>query len=77
MALDTLPFWLNALIFAASGAAVWWAGTRLAVYVDGIASVTGLRRGRSCPIQPAAAFGAVHAANSRVVRGAVALLPPL
>jgi len=42
MALDTWPVWLNAGVFALSAAAVWRAGTRLAVCVDGIASRTGL-----------------------------------
>jgi cation:H+ antiporter len=36
------PIWINLLIFAASGAVVWAAGTRLAGYVDQISEKTGL-----------------------------------
>lgn len=37
-----LPPWLNALLFAAAAAAVWFAGTRLAGYVDAIGDRTNL-----------------------------------
>lgn len=40
-----LPIWLNLAIFGASAAAVWFAGTRLAGYVDGIAGRTGIGQG--------------------------------
>jgi len=36
------PLWLNAAIFCCSAAAVWIAGTRLAMYADVIADKTGL-----------------------------------
>lgn len=39
------PLWLNLAVFGASAAAVWFAGTRLAGYVDGIAGRTGLGQG--------------------------------
>jgi cation:H+ antiporter len=42
MSFETAPFWLNLVIFAVSGAAVWKAGSRLAHYVDGIARQTGI-----------------------------------
>src|SRR5688572_15043380 len=42
MAFNALPLWVNLAIFAASGLIVWGAGTRLAVYVDGIAGQTGI-----------------------------------
>ncbi|WP_027132777.1 sodium:calcium antiporter [Geminicoccus roseus] len=42
MGFENFAIWLNLLIFAASGAFVWAAGTRLAVYVDGIAEKTGV-----------------------------------
>lgn len=41
MPLDGLPLLANLAIFAAAAALVWVAGTRLAVYVDGIAQATG------------------------------------
>lgn len=42
MASDALSIWLNLTIFAGSAALVWAAGTKLAVYVDGISSQTGV-----------------------------------
>lgn len=42
MAFDNLPIWLNCGIFAASAVVVWLAGSRLAIYVDGIADQTGI-----------------------------------
>jgi cation:H+ antiporter len=36
------PLWLNALLFAAAGAAIWIAGTRLVRYLDRLAIKTGL-----------------------------------
>lgn len=44
MIFDALPVWVNALIFAAAAAAVYAAGTRLAVYADGIAERTNVSR---------------------------------
>lgn len=38
----TLPLWANLLIFVAAAAVVWTAGTRLTVYVDGIAAKTNM-----------------------------------
>ena len=40
--LAALPLWGLLLVFAAAGAAVWAAGTRLSRYVDGLARETGL-----------------------------------
>ncbi|UWQ22953.1 sodium:calcium antiporter [Jannaschia sp. W003] len=37
-----LPMLVNLAIIAAGGAAVWWAGTRLAGYADDIARITGM-----------------------------------
>jgi len=37
-----LPIWANLALFALSAALVWGAGTRLAVYVDGISECTGI-----------------------------------
>jgi cation:H+ antiporter len=34
--------WLNALIFVAAAAAVWWAGARVTRYADAISEMTGL-----------------------------------
>lgn len=42
MAFNTLSVWLNLFIFAGSAALVWAAGTRLAIYVDGISQQTGI-----------------------------------
>ncbi|MXQ11173.1 sodium:calcium antiporter [Microvirga makkahensis] len=42
MAFDNLSIWLNGGIFAASAVIVWLAGSRLALYVDGIAGRTGI-----------------------------------
>jgi cation:H+ antiporter len=39
------PLWPNASIFAAAAVVVWWVGSRLAGYVDGIARQTGLAQG--------------------------------
>ena len=39
-----LPFILNLAVFAGSAAVVWFAGTRLARYADGIATRTGIGR---------------------------------
>lgn len=36
------PLWINAVIFLAAAAAVWWAGTRLTRYADAISEMTGL-----------------------------------
>ncbi|MCP4385022.1 MAG: sodium:calcium antiporter [Hyphomicrobiales bacterium] len=36
------PLWLNFAVFAVAAASVWWAGTRLAIYADAIADMTGL-----------------------------------
>src|SRR5690606_32013223 len=36
------PLWLNALLFAAAGGIIWFAGTRLVRYLDRIAIKTGL-----------------------------------
>lgn len=36
------PLWLNLVVFALSGAAIWWAGTRLEHYTDVLAERTGL-----------------------------------
>jgi cation:H+ antiporter len=41
MAFENVPIWLNLLVFAASAAVVWGAGTKLAIYVSGIAERTG------------------------------------
>jgi cation:H+ antiporter len=38
------PIWLNVAVFASAAAVVWFAGTRLARYVDAIADRTGLGR---------------------------------
>lgn len=37
-----LPLLLNLAVVAAGGAAIWWAGTRLAGHADDIARLTGL-----------------------------------
>ncbi len=42
MAFDAFSIWLNLAIFAVSGVLVWSSGSRLAVYVDGIAGQTGV-----------------------------------
>lgn len=39
------PLWANALIFLASAAVVWTAGSRLAGYVDAVAQRTGIGQG--------------------------------
>ncbi len=39
------PLWGNALLFLASAAVVWAAGSRLAGYVDGVATRTGIGQG--------------------------------
>ena len=44
MQVETFPAWLNAAIFAAAGAVVWLAGTRLAAYADAIAERTHVSR---------------------------------
>ncbi|HET6628165.1 MAG TPA: hypothetical protein VFG91_00155 [Woeseiaceae bacterium] len=36
------PLWINAAVFLAAAAAVWWAGTRLTHYADAISTITGL-----------------------------------
>ncbi len=38
------PLWLNAALFVAGGAVVWFAGTRLARYADAFAEKTGIGR---------------------------------
>lgn len=40
--LETVPLWLNALVFVLAGAAVWVAGTRLTRALDAISAGTGL-----------------------------------
>jgi cation:H+ antiporter len=47
LSFDQWPLWTNLAVFAASAAAVWAAGTRLAAYVDAIATQTGLGHGFS------------------------------
>jgi cation:H+ antiporter len=42
MSFDHLPLLANIAIFAVSAGFVWAAGTRLAAYVDGLASLTGI-----------------------------------
>lgn len=39
---QTAPLWMNLAVFSGAGAAVWFAGSRLAHYVDGIAERTGM-----------------------------------
>lgn len=39
---SSYPLWINAVIFLAAAAAVWWAGTRLTRYADAISEMTGL-----------------------------------
>lgn len=41
---EAAPLWLNLAVFIVSGAAVWAAGSRLAGYVDGISTLTGVGR---------------------------------
>lgn len=40
--MDSLPLWLNAVLFLPAAAAIWWAGTRLERLADVIARRTGL-----------------------------------
>jgi cation:H+ antiporter len=40
--LSDQPLWADALVFAVSAAAIWWAGTRLERYADRISEHTGL-----------------------------------
>lgn len=40
--MDSLPLWLNAVLFLPAAAAIWWAGVRLERYADVIAQRTGL-----------------------------------
>lgn len=42
MAFDSLSIWLNCGLFAVCAVAIWLAGSRLAIYVDGIADQTGI-----------------------------------
>lgn len=44
MSFGNLPMWVNAALFAASAALVWFAGSRLARYADAIATQTGIGR---------------------------------
>jgi Ca2+/Na+ antiporter len=39
---SSYPLWINAAVFIAAAAAVWWAGTRLTRYADAISEMTGL-----------------------------------
>jgi cation:H+ antiporter len=45
LSLDRWPLWINLAVFAASAAAVWAAGSRLAAYVEAIANRTRLGHG--------------------------------
>lgn len=40
--MDSLPLWLNGLLFLLAAAAIWWAGTRLERCADAISRRTGL-----------------------------------
>ena len=39
---SSYPLWINAAVFVAAAATVWWAGTKLTRYADAISGMTGL-----------------------------------
>jgi len=44
VSIGNLPIWLNLVIFAISGAVIWWAGTKLEHYANLLSTRTGMGR---------------------------------